>query len=301
MPGVPKNFAEFKENLPESLQTTNFEGDNEDPSKRFVLFNDYVGGGKKGKKEYAVTFVSNAGIEGLIKFPTWVMDGTFETAPKNPKFKQIFVIVGVDHEQRSFPLVWCFLSHKTPLCYRNGVLIPLHNAIVQHIVASGMDISKMHPKICVTDFELAISNSIKEVFSTFTVYGCLFHWKHAIKSRVDKIGLASFYISKTSSGNGFREFVAMVMALTYVHPHCVPHYFNALAMYVRKKMANKLSLWYKQKQKVGFFFGPNVSLYNGTSFRSRSCSPTCRTPGSATRTVTSSRGTPSPTGPATGA
>ena len=76
-----------------SLNTTNFEGDDQE-RKRFVLFNDYVDG---NKKEYA-------GLEGLIHFPTRVMDGTFKTAPKNPKFKQIFVIVGVDNEHRSFPL-----------------------------------------------------------------------------------------------------------------------------------------------------------------------------------------------------
>ena len=256
MPGLPKDFADFQKKFPKSLQITNFEGD-DNQRKKFLLFNNYVG---TSKREYAVTFVSDAGLEALLRFPTWVMDGTFETAPNFPKFKQIFVIVGVDAEHRSFPLVWSFLSHKTPKCYLEGVLLPLRQALLDYIAQcdSDFDIDEIKAKICVTDFEKGISNAIKAVFPNFSVYGCMFHWKQAIKFKVDKIGLAKFYASRSPPGKTFRRFVSMVMSLTYVHPAYVPHYYNALAMYMRQKFANRTSVWFENKPQVGLFFGQNV-------------------------------------------
>ena len=297
MPGQPKNFLDFKKKFPKSLQITNFDGDDNE-RKKFLLFNDYVG---TSKKEYAVTFASDAGLEGLIRFPIWVMDGTFETAPKHPNFKQILVIVGVDAEHRSFPLVWSFLSHKTVRCYLEGVLLPLRQALFHYIAQCDSDFgfAGMQAKVCVTDFEKGIFHAIKKVFPNFSVYGCVFQWKQAIKFKVDKIGLAKFYDSKSPSGKTFRRFVGMVMALTYVHPACVPHFYNALAMYVRQKIANRMSVWFQHREQVGLFFCQNVLLSNETCFRSRASSPTSSSPGSAT--TTSCRGTPSPTGPATGA
>jgi hypothetical protein len=229
------------------------------------------------------------------------MDGTIETAPKYPKFKQILVIVGVDAEQRFFPLVWSFLSQKTPKCYLEGVFLPLRQALFDFIAHcdSDLGLDKMQAKVCVTDFNKGISHAIKQVFPNFSVHGCVFHWKQLIKFKVDKIGLAKFYASKSPSGKIFRRFVEMVKALTYVHPACVPHYYNALAMYMQQKIANRTSVWFEHKAKVGLFFGQNVLSSNETCFRSRTSSPTSSTPGSAT--TSSSRSTPFPTGPATGA
>ena len=298
MPGQPKNFSDFQKKFPKSLQITNIESDDNE-RKKFLLFNDYVGTSKK--EGYAVTFASDAGLEGLIRFPIWVIDGTFETAPKHPRFKQILVIVGVDAEQRSFPLVWSFLSHKTLRCYLEGVLLPLRKALFEFIAQcdSDLGLNKMKAKVCVSDFTMGISHAINQVFPNFSVHGCVFEWKQLIELKVDKIGLAKIYESNSPSGNIFRHFVGMVKALIYVHPACVPHFYNALAMYMWQKIANTTSIWYQHKAQVGLFFGQNVLLSNETCFRSRNSSPTSSTPGSAT--TSSSRGTPSPSGPGTGA
>ena len=246
MPDLPKDFDDFKEKLPISMERTNFERDRR--LNKFVLFNDYVGNSTDGNddhgnKEYAVTFVSQAGLEGLVHFSTWVMDGTFDIVLPNSMFEEILVIVGVDDELRSYPLVWSFLSHKTSTCYEIGVFKPLRESIVD----------QLHPKVCVADNDKAIGNAIKEVFPTFDVYGCAYQWDLAINREVGNIGLASTQLSEFPELRELmNEFKAMQKALSYVCPNCVPHYFNALAMYVQNKMSNNIA-WNSYSVKVVFF------------------------------------------------
>ena len=130
--------------------------------------------------------------------------------------------------------------------------VPLLDYIAQ--CDSDFDIDEIKAKICVTDYEKGISNAIKSVFPNFSVYGCMFHWKQAIKFKVDKIGLAKFYASRCPPGKIFRRFVSMVMALTYVHPAHVKHYYKALAKNMRQKFADRTSVWFQNKTQVGLFF-----------------------------------------------
>ena len=242
MPDLPKDFNDFKQKLPISMERTNFERDGR--LNKFVLFNDYVGNGTDGNKEYAVTLVSEAGLEGLVHFSTWVMDGTFDIVLPNSMFEEILVIVGVDDELRSYPLVWSFLSHKTSNCYQFGVFEPLRKSIGDRLPK---------PKICVADNDKAIGNAIKEVFPTFEVYGCAFQWDLAINREVGNIGLNPTQLSEFPELRDLmNEFKVMRKALSYVCPNYVPHYFNALAMYVQNKMSKNIA-WKSYSGKVGFF------------------------------------------------
>ena len=97
-PGQPKNFDEFVEVMPKSLKKIDYQGDDKG-KQTFLIFNGYVN--KKGNMnekgpEYATVFVSEAGLKALLLMDTWVMDGTFDVAPKFPNFGQLFVIVAED-------------------------------------------------------------------------------------------------------------------------------------------------------------------------------------------------------------
>ena len=84
-PKTPKTFDEMEDLHPEDLKLT----------KTGLTFLRQEGLIPNSRTEAGWLYVSNSGLEQLLRCETWTFDGTFSAAP--PPFKQIFCINVISH------------------------------------------------------------------------------------------------------------------------------------------------------------------------------------------------------------
>ena len=66
----------------------------------------------------SIVFATNIGIEWLVQYVHWHMDGTFKSAPR--LFTQVFTI-HIIRSRKTIPCAYCLLPSKSKQCYQ-GVL-----------------------------------------------------------------------------------------------------------------------------------------------------------------------------------
>lgn len=163
-PDLPKRLADIK--VPS--QYTKFNDEQ-------FLIGHYI----HDEVECVLVFSTKNNLKLLHNSPYWVMDGTFMTCPA--MFAQLYTIHAVightETSDKTAPLIYGLLSHKTHHCY--VVLLE----IIRTYVLNEMNIV-LQPKIVLTDFEIAAIKAVKTVFPKTLQKGCFFHltqniWKRA--------------------------------------------------------------------------------------------------------------------------
>lgn len=144
------------------------------------------------------------------------LDGTFKTCPHI--FTQIFTIHGTVHGA-VFPLVYALLPNKTTESYR-AVL----RAVADKCVELGF--AAPCPRSIMSDFELAIINSVKQVYPQSTILLCFFHLSQSVWRHLQSIGLQVAYNDPENREvkNGFSQ----LLALAFVPAEDVSRVFNML-------------------------------------------------------------------------
>ena len=149
-PKIPQNLVELESALPGTSYGLHFKG------------------AVTAGKEYAFIFFSQEITPILPEILEICFDGTFYTVPC--QFYQlwtIFIVVNL----HVFPAMHCLLTGKSQELYES-ILLKIQNLIPQ-----------FHPKVSMSDWELAARNAFKSIFNGIPVKGCWFHytqriWKH---------------------------------------------------------------------------------------------------------------------------
>ncbi|RVD90514.1 hypothetical protein TUBRATIS_31300, partial [Tubulinosema ratisbonensis] len=114
--------------------------------------------------ERTIVFFTDSSLKYLSSARCWVIDGTFKSVPKD--FLQLITIHGVVFE-KTLPLAYILLKSKTESTY-----IHCFNILKKQTLKS--------PKYIILDFEKALINSIKNVFTDSKVNLCLFHFGQSV-------------------------------------------------------------------------------------------------------------------------
>ncbi|XP_074653594.1 uncharacterized protein LOC141907751 [Tubulanus polymorphus] len=113
---------------------------------------------------------------------TWFMDGNFQMAPT--LFEQLYVI-HVPLANSAISTVYAFLQRKTQETYEEFLTV-----LCEKCDDKGLFLS---PKTVVIDFELAVLNATKSVFSDIEIRGCFYHLSQCIYRKIQNLGLATMY------------------------------------------------------------------------------------------------------------
>ncbi|XP_018494087.1 uncharacterized protein LOC108863896 [Galendromus occidentalis] len=128
------------------------------------------------------------------------VDGTFSLSP--PTFSQIFVVLA-ERSQCVLPVAYALLPNKTAETYTRALSL-LKNAW-----------PALSPLAVVMDFERAVMNAVRSVFSSDTrMDGCFFHLVKNIKLKLAGEGL----MSRCSNDDEFALNARMIAALAFVPP-----------------------------------------------------------------------------------
>ncbi|CAF0945502.1 unnamed protein product [Brachionus calyciflorus] len=143
-----------------------------------------------------ILFTTNDNLKRLDQHKHWYIDGTFDITPY--LFKQVFS-VHIIVNNKVLPMVYALVPNKTQVSYTK-----LFRMLKSSLNECPLSIS--------SDFELAIINSIEEVFPNCKPQGCYFHLCQSLWRQVQTIGLVEAYNSYAS----FRRSFKLVQALPFL-------------------------------------------------------------------------------------
>ncbi|RNA12641.1 hypothetical protein BpHYR1_000768 [Brachionus plicatilis] len=130
----------------------------------------------------------------------WLCDGTFDAVPLI--FEQLFT-VHVIKQGKNLIINLCIIYEQT-----RSDLTKFFNIVKSKV--------KNNPLSVYSDYELAIINSIKEIFPEADVFGCYFHLKKSIWRHIQSIGLAAKYSDLSLKDNLIRKYSKMLACLAFV-------------------------------------------------------------------------------------
>jgi hypothetical protein len=130
-----------------------------------------------------LVFGSDDDVRRLYSSPLWVMDGTFDVAPRG--FTQLVTIHGfINGEAKA--LLQGLLRDKRQASYER-MLRALQDKAV------GLQLQP-HQQLCLlVDYEAAERNAFAAVYPTARVQGCLFHYGQALNRNLGTLGLRGLY------------------------------------------------------------------------------------------------------------
>jgi len=135
------------------------------------------------------------------------MDGTFYTCPS--EFTQLFIIHGKQNETY-VPLVYLLLPSKT---------IKTYCVALRKVVA--LLPATYSPKTVLVDFEESIHAAVREIWQSVRIGGCRFHLGQAWHRKIQALGLARTYRSKSAAGSFLRTF----FGLPFLKPEAVEDFY----------------------------------------------------------------------------
>ncbi|XP_018494357.1 uncharacterized protein LOC108864009 [Galendromus occidentalis] len=151
------------------------------------------------------------------------VDGTLSLSP--PTFSQIFVVLA-ERSQCVLPVAYALLPNKTAETYTRALSL-LKNAW-----------PALSPLAVVMDFERAVMNAVRSVFSSDTrMDGCFFHLVKNIKLKLAGEGLMSRY----SNDDDFALNARMIAALAFVPPAELNNAISELAALLPPELVTVLN------------------------------------------------------------
>ena len=171
-------------------------------------------------------FATQQQIDVLRQCKTWYVDGTFQTVRK--PFYQLFSIhafLKYEGSAVQVPLVFIIMSRRSKADY-NDVFLTIKELV-------GPD--RQLDSICL-DYEAAVWRSLQEVFRGVDLFGCHYHFCHAVFRHVQSIGLSSSYMQH----GPVRDLIKKVMALPFLPPNQMVAEFEAIQEEVLKSKTAEL-------------------------------------------------------------
>lgn len=220
-PLEPKSLAEI--DLPEDLKM--FKGET------FLIPNTNLNEDIK-----SLIFCTDKNIKLLQESTIWIMDGTFQSCPK--LFMQLYSIhgtVGNGNNKRIVPLVYALLPRKTQECYTHFL------TELKRYGQSLCNEESFAPQVVMTDFEIAVINSVRSVFPGTYHKTCLFHLGQNIWRRVQEFGLQNRY----HTDGEFSLKIRHLIALAYLPPAEIPDVFNILKEKILPSDAAAITEWFE--------------------------------------------------------
>ena len=157
---------------------------------------------------------STTDINRLTRCSTWVIDGTFKSAPN--LWYQLWVVHGI-YFNKTIPFVFAFLPNKTEVTYER---------VVEFILTKIDSVSPgARPSTIIIDYEQAVINVFKRLIPNISLHGCFFHYCQAIWRKVKELGMVRLY----TNDDYFRTLIKSFSALAFVTPQQIPDAFESLA------------------------------------------------------------------------
>ena len=178
-PKIPSNATELSLLLP----TTTFGKFH----KSTVTINDQT----------ALIFFSDKMMDLVSQAPDIQFDGTFYCVPK--QFYQLWTIF-VRVERHSLPAIHCLLTGKEQGLYK-CIMESIRNLVPQ-----------FNPMSCMSDWEIAPRNVMKELYPDINIKGCWFHFTQRIWHQTQKLGLVNSF----HSNRDLSTFVRHLMAIPFL-------------------------------------------------------------------------------------
>lgn len=173
----------------------------------FVIVNDL--------QSKILGFSTKKNLEALCRSDTVYVDGTFKSCPKY--FYQLFTFHAL-HYDSYVPLAFFLLPNKTVKCYEN---------CFRHLVNTCLNVGlRFSPKNIFIDFEKAIHVSVQSVLTETKIKGCRFHLGQSWYRKIQSIGLARVYASKSEKANFLKSF----FGLAFLRPEDVSTVFTDYIM-----------------------------------------------------------------------
>uniref|UniRef100_A0A6P7FDK2 Uncharacterized protein LOC114328960 n=1 Tax=Diabrotica virgifera virgifera TaxID=50390 RepID=A0A6P7FDK2_DIAVI len=164
-------------------------------------------------KNRIIIFSCTSDLNRLIQCQTWVVDGTFTSAPN--LWYQLWVIYGVFHS-KTIPFIYAFLPNKNEDIYER-TLVNIFQKI--DTIQPGA-----RPNTIIIDFEMAVVNTFRQLVPDVKIRGCFFHFCKAIWLKVQQLGLEQIY----TDDEYFQTIIKSFCALSFVPPAEVSHAFELL-------------------------------------------------------------------------
>ena len=140
----------------------------------FIIIDDITEGGFR-----IIVFGTLANLQCLCSSSVIPMDGTFKVCPR--LFYQVYVIHSHCYNT-VFPERFCLLPGKQTTYHRLFIL--LQSKCIDHQIA-------LSSSTIIVDFEVAVHNVVRFVFSNSTLHGCLFHYGQALYGKLQELSLSS--------------------------------------------------------------------------------------------------------------
>ena len=150
-----------------------------DSNRWFLHFNAFVTDPKDGNRTHIVTF-TNPMFIGLLKGNVQIyIDGTFEVCP----FPWYQCLIGMVHNGQTnlyVPIFYIFLQGKTTF----------ENSMALHFVCAATN-CKLQPSTVICNVEKGLHLAVRKQFESChtKVNSWLFHFKQAIKTKMEKLNL----------------------------------------------------------------------------------------------------------------
>ncbi|XP_050311003.1 uncharacterized protein LOC126746707 isoform X1 [Anthonomus grandis grandis] len=124
----------------------------------------------------AVVFGNREFIGNFIDSQHTFIDGTFKAVPRRPNFCQILTIFAtcMDH---AFPVAHIFMERRTKILY-DAVFAYLRENFPQFVNIN-----------VVTDYEVALVESLRNNFPNASLHGCFFHYCQAVLRKARTLGI----------------------------------------------------------------------------------------------------------------
>ena len=130
----------------------------------------------------------------LTRISNIQFDGTFFAVPI--QFYQFWTLF-VTFDNHTLPAYFCLMTGKEG---------QLYTAVLDNISSL---IPQFQPKLCMSDWEPAPRNSMKEVYPNVKIYGCWFHFTQCIWTKTQKLGLVKSFREHQQLATYIRHLMAI--------------------------------------------------------------------------------------------
>ncbi|XP_044574898.1 uncharacterized protein LOC123258757 isoform X2 [Cotesia glomerata] len=171
---APKNLMEFGRNLESSTEELKY-GLHKEMQLTAKLLTFQVQTSKREVKEATVILMYDADyLEEISPFVEVIStDATFNSFPdlhvRKGQLMTVMVQLRTDNDcQKAIPCTWVLMNNKSTDCY------------LQVFQFLADNFKNFRPKYSMTDYEIALRNSLKEVFPGIQTKTCYFHYSQAL-------------------------------------------------------------------------------------------------------------------------
>ena len=146
---------------------------------QFILFDHLY------EVQRMIAYSSSELINILADCDRWKSDGTWD--PSTELFEQLYIIGGLKNSE-FYQCVFVFIQSKREIDYDLMFKLLIANASEKYN-------KQLRPTVFMSDFEMAVINSVQTSFSGATHYGCQFHLCECLQRNIQANSLTAKIVS----------------------------------------------------------------------------------------------------------